>query len=75
MTAAADSSRAVSAMSSGLGVGSPDGWLCTTSRDTVPGVTHAGTNTSGIETGVLCGSKSANVANHDRHLVAAGLRC
>ena len=42
MTAAADSSRAVSAMSSGLAVGSPDGWLCTTSRETVPALRTRG---------------------------------
>ena len=35
------------------GVGSPLGWLWTTIRPVVPGVRHAGTKTSGIETGVL----------------------
>ena len=46
-------SRLVSATSSQLGVGSPLGWLCTTIRPVVPGVRHAGTKTSGSETGVL----------------------
>src|SRR5262249_60818231 len=45
--------RSVSRASSGLGVGSPLGWLWTTISPVVPGVTHAGTKTSGIETGVL----------------------
>ena len=39
--------------SSGLGVESPLGWLWTTITPVVPGVRHAGTNTSGIEAGVL----------------------
>ena len=34
-------------------MGSPLGWLWTTITPVVPGVRHAGTNTSGIETGVL----------------------
>ena len=50
---AACASRSVSRASSGLGVGSPLGWLCTTSSAVVPGVRHAGTNTSGSEMGVL----------------------
>ena len=45
--------RSVSRASSGLGVGSPLGWLWMTINDVVPGVRHAGTNTSGIDTGVL----------------------
>ena len=45
--------RSVSRASSGLGVGSPLGWLWTTITPVVPGVRHAGTKTSGIETGVL----------------------
>ena len=36
-----------------LGVGLPLGWLCTTSSAVVPGVRHAGTNTSGSEMDVL----------------------
>ena len=52
-TSAACASRSVSRASSGLGVGSPLGWLCTTSSAVVPGVRHAGTNTSGSEMGVL----------------------
>src|SRR3954470_15494259 len=48
-TSAAVRSRLVSATSSGLGTGSPEGWLCATRTAIVPGVTHAGTNTSGIE--------------------------
>ena len=50
---AACASRSVSRASSGLGVGSPLGWLCTTSSAVVPGVRHAGTNTSGSDTDVL----------------------
>ena len=50
---AACANRSVSRASSGLGVGSPLGWLCTTSSAVVPGVRHAGTNTSGSEMGVL----------------------
>ena len=50
---AACANRSVSRASSGLGVGSPLGWLCTTSSAVVPGVRHAGTNTSGSEVGVL----------------------
>ena len=45
--------RSVSRASSGLGVGSPLGWLWITINAVVPGVRHAGTNTSGIDTGVL----------------------
>ena len=52
-TSAACASRIVSRASSGLGAGSPLGWLCTTSSAVVPGVRHAGTNTSGSEMGVL----------------------
>src|SRR5688500_6039861 len=52
MSAAAQR-RTVSRASSGLGVGSPLGWLWTTINPVVPGVTHAGTKTSGIETVVL----------------------
>ena len=45
--------RIVNRASSWLGVGSPLGWLCTTSSAVVPGVRHAGTKTSGSETGVV----------------------
>ena len=48
-TSAAAQRRSVSRASSGLGVGSPLGWLWTTISAVVPGVRHAGTNTSGIE--------------------------